>query len=964
MSMNKQYNVDDILNEIKSKKAQQNASVKKALRADPPVPPRPRTKAGNIEDSTFAPPPVRTQPKPEPVPEAQPRQEVPAADPMDNTGVFFSSLTSHREDVRTRQQEEEKRLRAEQLEQEKLLREKLEQEKLELEKLLPESPAQNEPLDDDFFFDQQPADLPKAEGSTPFGDFEPVTPEPNQPDPALEEKTEYQKYFAGLDRKKKRAAKASSAKPAADSLFDASLFAEEKAPAEQPQPEEDFFASTPVGSIDDDPFASTPTGLTEEFATASLFSGSRKKAADSDKQKPSDTSRHFQVNLPNEADEEEPKEQAVSGKKSGKAEKRTSLFHKQEAQPQEPSSRLADADNIPVPEEPSSRLADADSIPVPEEPSSNSEDEELEDYSSPKDKDAILNDIRSIKKGLLLRIVVMVVLFSLSLYLALAARDIQIGDELLPLPTFIQPEVNLRAYMITSCLISAIGAVVCSNTIGGGLLALLRFRATTDTLPMLALLGTLAQGICYIIRPEYFSVDKADFGTNLYLFFPVALFVLIFNLIGKMLVILRIQNNFKLVSSEKRKQAAVFLKDRTLLREISKGLSMEEYTIAYPESTRFLANFLDNSYSEDHAENTSRILAPVCLLAGIVLAALSYLFNKNVAEAVSTFTVIMCISAPLTSTIAANLPLYRMSARLIPAGAMVSGYSAVDAFSRTEAVVLDAKDLFRPADVVLHGIKPFDQGKIDSVILDAASVVCNSGGMLTEVFNGIIGSNRSMLRPVENLTYEDAMGLSAWVDGKRVLIGNRELMVNHGIEVPSNDYEMRFVKDSKNIIYLSNSGQLSAMFVISYGSNAATRAQLDQLASHGMYLIVNTSDPNITPEKIHAAYDFPLELIQLMPAKHHPAYEELTAEKDSSPAKIGFIGSSRMMVTAILDCMTAKTAIDQAVLIQMIALVVGYGLVTLFSLMGNLAYLSILHLILFQLCWAVIGTVIPNLKKY
>ena len=62
--------------------------------------------------------------------------------------------------------------------------------------------------------------------------------------------------------------------------------------------------------------------------------------------------------------------------------------------------------------------------------------------------------------------------------------------------------------------------------------------------------------------------------------------------------------------------------------------------------------------------------------------------------------------------------------------------------------------------------------------------------------------------------------------------------------------------------------------------------------------------------------------------------------------------------------MTAKTAIDQAVLIQMIALVVGYALVTLFSLMGNLSYLSILHLILFQGIFALIGTLIPNLKKY
>lgn len=35
---------------------------------------------------------------------------------------------------------------------------------------------------------------------------------------------------------------------------------------------------------------------------------------------------------------------------------------------------------------------------------------------------------------------------------------------------------------------------------------------------------------------------------------------------------------------------------------------MEEYTIAYPETSRFLSNFLDNSYSEDHAENMSRVL--------------------------------------------------------------------------------------------------------------------------------------------------------------------------------------------------------------------------------------------------------------------------------------------------------------------------------------------------------------------
>ncbi len=942
--MSKKYNVDDILSEIKSKKAQQNSlSRRSAVHSamsenmdDPPFSATPQKQSG-LKENLSSP---TSSAKKEAISldsvrngEQSARSVESSRDysEFDNTDVFFSSLTSHRH--KTMEEERQELLRRKE-EEERRIAEIQKQEALriaELQKQTERKPEdvkkKEDEITDSFFLEQQPADLPPTYASTPFGEIEPTTPSKDQPDPMQKKQTEYQKYVSGFGRKSKK--EKSSPEPAPESAAES---APEFNVSSFDQSSEDFF---------------TAAQITEEFEATPLFASEKQtKTAVEDTPNPS-----FHVNFPKDIEDDAqtapkpPQQPAKKGKKQG-------LFRKH--------PELNSGEEL---EQSNSRLGSAE-IPVPERFPEEEDDSELEDYSSPKDKAAILHDMKNIKTGLLVRIGVMVVLFGLSLYLALAARDIQIAGELLPLPTFIQPERNLRAYMIVSCIISTIGALVCSNTVGGGLLAMLKFRANTDSLPMLALLGTLAQGICYIIKPEYFSTDKADFGSNLYLFFPIALLVLLFNLVGKMLVILRIQNNFKLVASEKLKHAAVFLKDRSLLKEMSKGLSLEEYTIAYPETSTFLSNFLDNSYSEDHAENMSRVLTPVCLLAGIILAVISYLFNKNAAVAISTFTAVMCVSAPLTSTIAANLPLYRLSQRLIPAGAMVSGYSAVEAFSHTEAVILDAKDLFRPSDIVLHGIKPFDQSKIDSVILDAASVVCNTNGMLTDVFNKIIGSNKAMLRPVENVTYEDSMGLSAWVDGKRVLIGNRELMINHGIEVPSNDYEMRFVKDRKNIIYLANSGQLSAMFVISYRPNQQTKEQLNQLAARGMYLIINTSDPNITEEKIHAVYDFPLELVKLMPAKFHAVYGELTATKERSPAKIGFIGSTRMMVTSILNCMTAKTAIDQAVLIQMISLVVGYALVALFSLMGNLSYLSILHLIMFQIIWALIGIIIPNLKKY
>ena len=212
--MSKQYDVDDILNEIKAKKARQNASQPaRAGRGSPGA--RPKPVSENIEDLSSQ---AYRQPQPEPVtqqktpaqqPQAaqavssEPREPQSAArtavkpprstehDDMSNTGVFFSSLSNHRESVKV-QQEHLAELRRQE---EELHR----QEEAQHQPEPPQQPAGDD-LTSSFFLEQQPADLPLQQGSTPFGDFEPTTPPPEQPDPKLKGKTEYQKYFSGFGR--------------------------------------------------------------------------------------------------------------------------------------------------------------------------------------------------------------------------------------------------------------------------------------------------------------------------------------------------------------------------------------------------------------------------------------------------------------------------------------------------------------------------------------------------------------------------------------------------------------------------------------------------------------------------------------------------------------------------------------------------------------------------------------------
>ena len=100
-----------------------------------------------------------------------------------------------------------------------------------------------------------------------------------------------------------------------------------------------------------------------------------------------------------------------------------------------------------------------------------------------------------------------------------------------------------------------------------------------------------------------------------------------------------------------------------------------------------------------------------------------------------------------------------------------------------------------------------------------------------------------------------------------------------------------------------------------------------------------------------------------MPAKTNSQYRSMTEEQPSAPGRIGYIGGAKTMIRAICDCMTVKSSIAKGVVIQMAALIIGYGIIAVFSLVGDLGMLSFVHLIIYQLFWTLLVFLLPNLKK-
>ena len=101
-------------------------------------------------------------------------------------------------------------------------------------------------------------------------------------------------------------------------------------------------------------------------------------------------------------------------------------------------------------------------------------------------------------------------------------------------------------------------------------------------------------------------------------------------------------------------------------------------------------------------------------------------------------------------------------------------------------------------------------------------------------------TNEKNLKTVESVACEEGKGISAWVDGGRVLIGNRGLLLAHGVAVPPIEVEAGFTAEGKELLYLSNFGSLSAGFVISYHADKQLRTQLRELEKVGIALMVHT----------------------------------------------------------------------------------------------------------------------------
>ncbi|MEG2143793.1 MAG: hypothetical protein RRY40_00545, partial [Oscillospiraceae bacterium] len=573
------------------------------------------------------------------------------------------------------------------------------------------------------------------------------------------------------------------------------------------------------------------------------------------------------------------------------------------------------------------------------------------EFNSLRDIMDVSEDISSIKKSLVIRTIATGVLFLVLFYLALC--------NLYPLPllSMLCPENNMKVYLILNIGVLLISAMFSNSVIGNGLVSLFTLKADNDSPAALAVIVAIAHGALAVTKEGFIYTGES------HIYFSVVALILFMNSMGKLLMILRISRNFKIASCGKPLMGEYILQDDGMAAMLTEGQGLEDIKVAYGKKVSFPTDFMKLSYTDDYFENSGRIITPLFLGFGILLSLLSVLlFGNTWGQALTVLCVVLCMASPITGTLIGSLPLWQASKQLSGEGVFISGYESVDTFENLNAIVLDEKELYSDVGMVLHGIKAFGEGRVDTIIVQAASLMNKSDGLLKEVFLDVIERKLSMLREVTNVSFYDG-GVGGVVDGIPVLMGSRELMQRFSIETPSRDYEEKFLKDDRSIIYLSAQGELTAMIVASYAPNEDAVYYINKLRRRESALIIKTADPNITPQRISKDFDYPSEYVTIVPEKLYKPLNELRAPVERAPALSMSTGiASRLR--GICALVNLKHSIVTATVLQMTGLILGYAIVALLTFTGKIQLLGFLQLMIYELFWGIAIIMFSGFGRY
>jgi len=429
-------------------------------------------------------------------------------------------------------------------------------------------------------------------------------------------------------------------------------------------------------------------------------------------------------------------------------------------------------------------------------------------------------------------------------------------------------------------------------------------------------------------------------------------------------MVLRVKDNFRFVSAKGQKYAAKIYNNEAVANKMLSGTPSEKTLIAYQHKTDFPSNFLKISYAPDPSEDLASKLAPITTIVAIIVTLLYGFAKVSFVDAINTFSLVTALAIPVSTLVAVNLPIRRLCKTLLTFDSMLAGYPSIKQFCDSTAIMIDANELFPADSIELEGVKTYEEYNLDESLLCGIAILKEAENPIANAFDSVITEANEKLPEVESVLYEDSMGLVGWINSERILVGSRTLMEKYSVHVPSSDYDEQYTAKGRQVTYISRAGRLVAMIVTRYHADSQLKTEMQRAEANGISFLIRTTDYNITDDLVASLYNLFYRSIKVLPTGLGNVLKEAQGTKEeSSRSYLITHGNISSLARAVSGSVRIKHNISLAIVIQLVAIILGILIASTLSLYAGVSVMGSLEVLIFAIFWSVAAVAAPAIQK-
>lgn len=434
-------------------------------------------------------------------------------------------------------------------------------------------------------------------------------------------------------------------------------------------------------------------------------------------------------------------------------------------------------------------------------------------------------------------------------------------------------------------------------------------------------------------------------GGSIILYNFAAGMALLFSMIYDVVILKRDYMAFKVLSSDKVKNAAVLCVGTSSTPEVAVYEKLdddEEVKIVGMQRAKFVKSFFARTKQTDSSFQ-DKIILPLTFAAMIVIFVISMVMGSGVADSLRVANMSFSVFLPFAVYFSLSFPMSKASVSVYENGAAIIGNAALEEYSGSSIVSFEDRDVFPSYCVKLKSVKVYGNSRIDRVLYNASSVFSKLGGPLSDVFS-LSTMEIGCSENVEILCVEDE-GIEALVDGKKVLVGRPSFLSNYGIFVRKDESDT----DDYAMLYIAEGDILSAKFYIKYSLDVDFENVMSRLTSCGICAVLKTFDPNIDSKMLSKFIDTSKYPVRVVKCKLGEDLGNIYEEIDS-----GIISTTgaKNTVDATVACERLYNIRTSSNNVKIVSMVIGM-ILSLFVAFFGVTPFSSLIVVFYQLIWTI-----------